>query len=245
MKFSAVIVTTIGLVLIGTAAVRASCIVAMLAADQLAIAADSMVLQGNRRLHECKIHRENGLFFATAGLLRKRETRFRLEPMARAACARGGGVDRAAEIFRDSVRAPLEHAMEYSRKHSPAIYRRDYKGRQSIVAVIFAGFEDGRPRLAMVSFGLDSSGKLVESSENLPNEAGSNVIQAGDIDAIRGYEHSHPDWALGGSPVELTNALVQIEARKNRSRVDGPISILKLDRSGAAWIERGVCGGKE
>lgn len=241
MKFVATVLPIIALVLVGAAIAQASCVVAMLGQDEIAIAADSLVIEGGRRRHECKIHREGPIFFATAGLLRKSETRFRLEPMARSACRRARSVAEAAELLRNTARAPLARAMAYSRSHSPAMYRRDYQGRQSIVTVIFAGFEKGRPQLAMLSFGLDSSGRLSETAENLADGSGSNLIQAGDIEAIRGYEHSRPDWALGMTPLELTKALVQMEVKENRAKVDGPVSILKLYPSGAAWIERGAC----
>ena len=216
-------------------------IVATVRGDELAIAADSLLVEPNGREEICKIHRVEQLYFATAGLLRKAEAGFFLDQLAKEACARGHDPDGAASRFRELVSEPLIKTMAYSKQHNPQRYKRDYLGRPAVASGVFVGYANQRPRIVMETFGLDPAGRLRVTGIALPDATGRNVLQVGQTRADDDYELSHPSWAGDLAPAELVKRLVEIEIRNEPQLVGPPISVLDALPSRWRWIEPGLC----
>jgi hypothetical protein len=131
-----------------------------------------------------------------------------------------------AIAFGNIVRADLRKAMDYSRQHAPAIYKRDYEGR-GVLDGLFSGFEGERPVIAISSFSLDQAGELHERLIRVPDDAGNNIAMSGEQQAALSFLAKNPDWPTTDFP-RLAKRLVELVIAEKPANVGPPISILEI-----------------
>jgi hypothetical protein len=117
------------------------------------------------------------------------------------------------------------------------VYKRDYKGK-TVLEVIFAGFDQGRPRVAAKSFFLDQNEKLVEHLTSLPDQAGNSVIMSGEVTAAQA---EFPNIPRNASNELRVKRMIQKQIEATPQKVGPPVTVLTIARIGNSWVEPGFC----
>jgi hypothetical protein len=151
-----------------------------------------------------------------------------------------------------SVLARLPAIVERSKAADPTNYARWLSG-SPVILIAFASFEKNVPRVVAVSFPLDSRGAILKPVRNTLGGPGV-VVDTG----FFGYNERMKAAASSRSldswrprfekhPVAFIQGLVQLEIdqarREHRRDVGPPITILKITRTGGAFVagHQGAC----
>jgi len=176
--------------------------------------------------------------FAIIGLQSKPETTFDAALFAYNACDNGKPLLAIALTFGETVREPLKRAMDYSRRHDPEVYARDYRGK-TILEAVFAGFRGEKPGAVVKSFSLSNADALDEKVTPIPDEAGNNTALSGAKAAANLFLTKHRG-VVTDYP-ELIRKLIGSEVEDQPTEVDLPISIVEIGPAGFVWLDRGKC----
>lgn len=234
------------LLLVGRAA--ATTIVAVKTPNEIVIGADSKVTDtfGNAFANQaCKIVQAGNLFFAYEGLARDRRTGFDIAKIAAQSLQlkpNATAVEKVS-IFTGFVTSQLFAELLSLKQHDPETYREKIEGGQTFLKILVAGFEGNRPLLFVrqfraVSLSRGTIGVIVVPDDCLSDCAGYPVIRSlGETAAIDGLPEETPGFWENGI-VEGVRRLIETEIAARSEYVGPPVDILRIDKTGARWIQR-------
>ena len=220
----------------------ATSIIVIRTPDKIVIAADSKRTHRNRPPElVCKIRKVGGIYFSLTGI----ESPAAVEPglridaysnASRAASEKQKITD-IADLFADLEKQQLNRILPIMKLRAPELYR-SLNGH--LLDGLFVGMQDGSPTWIDVHFWELPS--AVHSQRNVcPGQcAPGGIIVLGVRRAIVEAEH-HSGQFPTGDPETLAASLVKIEIDGEPEDVGPPISELRIDRTGAHWLSRGVC----
>ncbi len=238
----------VAVIVLQCASVRATTIVVARSANEIVIGADSKVTDtfGNDlNKRACKIRQVGNLFVAFEGLEIDRSTGFSLPEISAAALKLKPTASAAekADILTGFLVSRLSAELLHVKNHDPETYVRKIAGGQMFLRIVIAGFEKGRPVLFVRSFrGLEISAQKIgvtvvsdDCLDNCPNGIVTRFF--GETDAIEGLAEESPEfWKAGLS--DGVRKLIETEIAARSEYVGPPIDIVRIDRSGAQWIQR-------
>lgn len=215
--------------------------------SQIVAGADSMGLfvSGEKRISYrfCKIHSVNDFFIASAGLYDTRAgQRLNITEIVRSVAKTGDPLAVAVNRSSSAIASALSQVLAESRKDE-ALYNLLVRGN---VVTFFFGREDGRPAVYMnrsvIAPREDASLPSVESSQEkcgplcIPPDNHPYLIHT-TSQAIDDFRSKNPDL-LRNDPVAFVRSIIFADIAANQNRSGPPVDILRLDESGATWIDR-------
>lgn len=224
-------------------------IIAVRTPDVAYIGADSRILQGpTRQFTGCKIEQIRGMFVTHAGIFSDPSTGWDLREDSKASVEKGGTIREIADRFAARTQRALTTAVTRLKVVDPAYFRRYCEGKHS-PAVLFAGLENGIPVIAAHSFFIETrKGQVVVTPDpavDCPGDCptGMTDLPLGNHDASDKIYAATPHfWRVNGF-IPGIDKLITSEIAANPDEVGPPISILRIDKSGAHWEEghQGLC----
>jgi hypothetical protein len=227
---------------------RATTIVVARTQNEIVIGADSKVTDTfgndlNRR--ECKIRQVGNLLIAIEGLEIDRKTGFSVPEILTSALQSKPAASAAEKIsiLMGYLVSGLLVELPYLKAHEPDTYFRKIEGGQLFLRIIVAGFENGKPLVFVRSFRAlqynpGQIGVAVIPDDCLENCQGTVVTRyLGESDAIEGLPEETPDfWKAGLS--DGVRRLIETEIAARSEYVGPPIDIVRINRSGAQWLQK-------
>ncbi|HEX7232443.1 MAG TPA: hypothetical protein VF452_18770 [Candidatus Binatia bacterium] len=204
-----------------------------------------LFVSGEKRISYrfCKIHSVNDFFIASAGLYDTRAgQRLNITEIVRSVAKKGDPLALAVNRSSSAIASALSQALSESRKDE-ALYNLLVRGN---VVTFFFGVEDGRPAVYMnrtvIAPREDSSLPSVESSQEkcgplcVPADNHPYLIHT-TSQAMDDFRSKNPDL-LRNDPVGFVRNIIFADIAANKNRSGPPVDILRLDESGATWIDR-------
>jgi hypothetical protein len=236
------------IVLIVAAQAGATTIVAVRTPTEIVIGADSKVTDtyGNAfKRQGCKIIQAGNLFFAYEGLTRDTRTGFDIARVASQALQLRSNLSAAEKvsILTGFVASELFKELPRLKQHDPDTYREKVEGGQIFLTVLVAGFEAGRPLLFVRQFRAVPVNRQTIGVSVLPDDCpqdcvGDAVVKfLGETAAIDGLPEETPDFWKDGL-VEGARRLIETEIAARSEYVGPPVDILRIDKTGARWIQQ-------
>ena len=154
-------------------------------------------------------------------------------------------LDARVANFETAVKPKLQVVLNGLKKGDPTAFKRIAED-QSVVDVVFVGFENKSPRLILRYFHAHSSEKSVDITigrKNCPGDCDSGIAYAaiGHHDAVDAEIARDPAiWAHMGLEGAIQH-LVQSEIDRYPDVAGPPIAILELTAQGPNWIQKGKC----
>jgi len=224
-------------------------IIAVRTPDVAYIGADSRILQGaSQQSTGCKIEQIRGTFMSHAGIFKDPSTGWDLREDAKTSVEKGGTIREIADRFAAGTQPRLTVAVKRLKVVDPDYFRRYCEGKHD-PAVVFAGLENGVPVIAARSFLIQTrDGQVVvtaDPAEDCPGDCptGMTDLPLGNHDVSDKIYAATPHfWRVNGF-IPGIDKLITSEIDTNPEEVAPPISILRIDGSGAHWEEahRGLC----
>ena len=232
---------------------HATTIVVARTANEIVIGADSKVTDAfgsDVKKQACKILQIGNLYLAFEGFETDRRTGFSVPDIARQSLrSKGGTAADRVSIFTGFLVSRLFDELPSVQKHAPEAYHIKFAGGRVFLRVLVAGFERGRPLVFVRNFravqiGPERIGVSVLPDDCLTNCQGEIVTRfLGETAAIDGLpEETTGFWQQG--LVAGVRRLVETEIGARSEYVGPPIDIVRINKSGASWIQRKPeCGG--
>jgi hypothetical protein len=207
--------------------------------DTIVLAGDSKgTLNAGGWTQTCKLGWMNNCAFALVGLQTHTPTGFQVMPIAENACSSHGALSAKVALFYRSVRGPLLIALKDSRLNDRRTYDAWYN-EKLVIQMAFAGFDGTTPHVIIEGIE-EHAGSLKETVTEVPAGALQYAV-IGQKAALKKLVASNPAWWAGLTPVAIGKTIVQSEIDGEPEQVGGPISVLRIDKLGVHWVERGVC----
>jgi hypothetical protein len=211
--------------------------------DEIAIAADSRVLDGmGLRLPDgCKIRVYNDTIAAVHGIAENETTTFDLFALASKAIAAGGDLTTVAQRLANAAAAPLARAIADMQDTDPLLLQNFGLGTNP-AGIVLARHESGGPKLAYVRFLLKKSTDLVVQADlqvcpgQCPTGALA-VLVSPDPNAATGFDLWHPEyWKLPLGPQVAD--FVKTQAQGLLANVGPPVDVIQLAHGRITWTAR-------
>jgi hypothetical protein len=236
------------LILLFTGQAAATTIVAVKTPNEIVIGADSKVTDtfGKAFANQaCKIVQAGNLFFAYEGLARDRRTDFDIVKIAGQSLQLkpDASVSERVSILTGFVTSRLFAELSSLKQHDPATYREKIEGGQTFLKILVAGFEGSRPLLFVrqfraVALSRETIGVIVVPDDCLADCADAIVVRSfGETAAIEGLPEETPDFWTNGI-AEGVRRLIETEIAARSEYVGPPVDILRIDKTGARWIQK-------
>jgi hypothetical protein len=226
----------------------ATTIVAVKTPTEIVIGADSKVTDtfGNAAAGQaCKIVQAGNLFFAYEGLAKDKRTGFDIARLCRQSLLLKPNATAAerVSILTGFVTSELFAELLSLKQHDPDTYLEKVEGGQIFLKILIAGFDGERPLLFVRQFravplNRQKIGVSVLPDDCLEDCTGEiNVRSLGETAAIEGLPEETPGfWTKG--VVEGVRRLIETEIAARGEYVGPPVDILRLDKTGARWIQK-------
>lgn len=227
---------------------HATTIVVARTMNEIVIGADSKVTDtfGNDlNKRACKILQIGNLVLAFEGFTVDRRTGFDVQQIAKQSLQSRGAATAAEKVsvLTGVLLSKLFDELPSVQKHEREAYHIKFSGGRIFLSIVIAGFERGRPLVFVRNFravqiGPERIGVTVLPDDCLNNCQGETVTRfLGEIAAIEGLPEDTPGfWQRGLVPGVQSLLETAIAARSEY--VGPPIDILRIDKSGARWIQR-------
>jgi len=215
--------------------------------SQIVAGADSMGLfvTGKTRISYrfCKIHGVNDFFIASAGLYDTRAgQRLNITEIVRSVTKKGDPLAVAVNRSSSAIASALSQFLAESTKDE-ALYSLLVRGN---VVTFFFGLEDAKPAVYMnrtvIAPREDSSPPSIESTQEncgplcIPPDRHPYLMHT-PSQAMDDFRSKNPDL-LQDDPVAFVRSIVFADIAANKNRSGPPVDVLRLDQSGAMWIDK-------
>lgn len=224
----------------------ATTIVVARSVNEIVIGADSKVTDtyGNElRSQVCKIQQVGNLFIAFEGLLRNKATGFSVPDIAVRALQLKPDASAAEKvgILTGLLTSELFTELPRIRSNSADEFHTKLEG-QTFLRVVIAGFEGNRPvvfvRQFRTTFIARGIGVTVIPDDCVDYCQGEVVTRfLGETEAIEGLPEDTPGFWKDGLAVGVRR-LIETEIAARSEYVGPPIDLLRIDASGAKWIQK-------
>src|ERR1700719_4978241 len=127
------------------------------------LAADSLTLDGRKKINACKIHDSGAFFFSVVGILLDIKTGFDTAALGRRAISQSKSLHDSLRKFEALTIPPSEKELRHIRSDGRQFYEREVRGHPEPLQAVFVGIEDGKPAYVVVVFTVadDSDGRMV------------------------------------------------------------------------------------
>jgi len=200
----------------------------------------------------CKIRSQGSVFFTAAGDLSIPEMNFNIWRLAAEAVRKSKTLSETSGRIERSVLARLPDIVERSKVDDPINYAQWLAGTP-VILIAFAAFENHIARVVAISFPIDHHGVILKPIRNTLGGPGV-VVDTG----FFGYNQRMKAAASSRTaaswqprfkkhPTAFIESLIQLEIeqarRDHRRDVGPPIAILKVTKTGGAFIpgHKGAC----
>lgn len=244
MARAALVVVLIGL---SSSALLATVGLGLARQDFIVVAADSLQVDvrsdgttDTRRV--CKVGGTRQVIATVAGLTVDGD--FDAMAMAEAVASKNTDAFQAMAQFKTDVLQRLPAVVARQRDHAAF---KDWTERKfPVTAAIFASFTHGRPQLERCAFSVDSLGRPREPScdRSPPIREGLDHQEIGRAAAVNSVLTSMPGWrsAAASYPARFVyDVILRVSVMEGVNDVGPPITVVRLDFSGAHVLERGIC----
>ena len=239
--FSTRWVVVVASILVASAPVFATTIVAIRTPDSVVLAADSrgtFAGGGETTRNVCKIRRVGDRFFAVAGLSEDPGRGFSAVNIVRRALQASDGVMNAATSAAEAMKDPLKHELTRLAAEDKGLLERSLRKLPSVIVI---GADNGVR--AAAGFHFETQGNNHSPEElNLrtlrcPGDCPNGVYTffVGERSTIDRYVAAH-GRAFGMSPEDGAQFLVKLEIEAGTPGVGGPIDAVRVSSSGAEWL---------
>jgi hypothetical protein len=235
---------------------RATSVAIMVTSRTILIAADGIETKTINGVDSfepyCKIRNQGSVFYTAAGDHEVPEINFNLWSLARDAVRKSKTMDGIYDRIERSVLARLPSVVERGKVADPSSYARWLTGTP-VILIAFASFENDVPRVLAVSFSLSRSGAIAKPVRNTLGGPGV-VVDTGFFGhdermKAAANRRTPASWRprFRKHPVAFIQGLIQLEIdearRDHRGDVGPPIAILRIDRTGGAFVSghKGAC----
>jgi hypothetical protein len=214
--------------------------------DAVFVAADSKVRKTSGRDigSACKIHVTDQITWATAGIVDDPRSTFNTWKTAETAIRAGGSFSQIVSRFDDDLANQMKELVPRIKRDDPSSYEVAVKSGHPITVVFIKNIE-----FRMSDFTLpnrDTSDKIEVINQSCPGNGcvmnPQMMAMMGYFDAAKAEVDRNPQiWDQMGI-VPALNYLMDIQHDATPVSVAGPVSILRIDKSGAlSWLQKGVC----
>lgn len=217
-------------------------IVAVRTPNEVVVAADSKATYAGTTQTEshCKINQEGNIFFTSAKLVGDDKNKFSAANIARQAIRQGGTLRDILIRFEKMVAVPL-YNFSFSIKENNLDLYYQISGGESVLDVVFCGIENNSPllmyRTFMPAFPPDEPSLQGERGE-IRNDDKPAFICLGHTRPLGPFLQTHPDYLRRVGLVNAVRNLIQIAIDDDPKFVGPPITILRVDRRRATWIQK-------
>jgi hypothetical protein len=235
---------------------HATTIVVARTANEIVIGADSKVTDaygGDLKKQACKILQIGNLVLAFEGFTVNRRTGFNVAEIARQSLQSRGAATpgEKVSIFIGFLVSRLLNELPSVQKQEHEAYHIKFSGGRIFLSIVIAGFEKGRPLVFVrhfraVQVGPERIGVSVLPDDCVNNCQGDIVTRfLGETAAIDGLpDETTGFWQPG--LVAGVRRLVETEIAARSEYVGPPIDIVRINKTGASWIQRKPeCGGAQ
>jgi hypothetical protein len=212
---------------------RGTTIVLINKGDTIWIGTDSLQSTEKKSMRlACKINDEKTFYWAVASpLVADRLTGFDFGELVHKAHLRGD-LENKLRMFISTSKAPLSSELSAVKEASPDFFAH-LMTLTSLFTVLFVSVEGGNPRFTWVDLKVkESAGKIEIVSEGPQTAKGPlGFLAMGETDAANAYVSLHMR-EITDDPAQLIRDSINAEISAKPDRVNGPISIARLDATG-------------
>lgn len=226
---------------------RATTILAIWEPTAVTVGVDSRITShtnnGDFYSDQCKLWSVGGFYFTATGILND-GAGFNVFNLSKQAAAAGGPIAAVAERFRKLAGAALPGVAARIAKLDPNMFTPE----KPYLEIIVFGFEKDSAAISALSFHQDPDRPTrIEigsvdwyNPDDLPKGEDAGFFSMGDHMRMDRYMDALPDWSIGKSREETVRKMIELEIKDNPN-VGGPISIVRMDKTGVHWVAEGTC----
>jgi hypothetical protein len=215
---------------------------------QLWLAADSKQIENTGKFarNVCKIIKQESFYWAASSpFYSDPYTGFEVEGLMKQIHADKGTLVSAMRAFIEGAKGPLVRELQSMKTDDPALYGKIVKHKQSPLEVVFVGLEESQPTIVWANFiATESRGAIVVSAiPNSPEEPSVErpfgFLGMGEFSEAERYIRANGSKLSTDTVGVIRNSMAAEE--KVSKIVGSPFTIIRLDASGVAWVDRGKC----
>jgi hypothetical protein len=213
------------------------------------VAADSLQIdpEAGFARNYCKINKTGSMYWVAAtNFYTHTTTGFDLESLV-SSIGTDGTLLVKMERFIKIAEPAMESEVTSTQTEAPSDYASYIAGKMTPLQISFIKVERGRPVFVFTDFAISKvKGRIVARATHpikppiATKKYPISMKPLGDYALALRYLKNHYDELIK-TPPAVIKAAINIEERAHPERVGGPISILRVDRYGAKWIEQGKC----
>jgi hypothetical protein len=216
-----------------------TCIIARKIKDTIYIGADSRVGSDHYNpdgskistpFSGCKIHSENGFYFATAGLMPNKASE-----ILRKVAKRAKTIEEMVSYIMPLLKGPLLDSLNFLKEHDYPKYI-DCITNRNPISVILAHFESDSAALYVIAAQFDPK-MPINDQEKIWRSSFVNQFPIGYFEKILTLINSENTWK-GKDQASVIKSLIEKEIRANPTEVGLPIDIIKVDKTGYHWVSK-------
>jgi hypothetical protein len=228
----------------------ATLIVGRQTSTEVVVGADS--IEGTTTMEKvysvCKIAQAGPVFFATFGHVGFRPTAESFFSGQIPTLARFGGsslkrfvianaknfesVEHAGKILADRLLVPVAEMVDWYRMTKPDYFAEKLLNKNVNGLVLF-GWQNGSPILFLLEF--DAIGGMHELNVKSSLKRTDTTIAGWTID-VRHLRNDKAFWSRGA--IDGVRKVIELQIQATPDKVQGPIDILQVDKTGPKWIQR-------
>jgi hypothetical protein len=232
---------------VAPSSVRAqTAIIAVMTPDSIVIGADSKATTPDlsETVNQCKIENANGVLWARARYATDSGHGFSADAIARDTMTKSRTVKERVALFEQTVIPHLVEIMEERKRTARQWFDSQAEGK-TVLEIVFATFEAQKPHLYFryfKAYSIDGQRVRIEPKRHdCPGNCRTDttIIEMGHHETVDKLKDNPQTWSAGVD--EGVRTLIQSEIDACPRSVGPPITIVKLDVHGLAWISRGMC----
>jgi hypothetical protein len=226
----------------------ATSIVGIRTPDAVVIAADSqLTIKGGAQPETqrvCKIFQAGKAFFTLTGFYKDPDRGFDITGLVPAILDQRLPLATAADHTAAGVAEALRRELQRLRKEAPEVFGRLFPSREGrVLRIFYAGFEGDTPVtvLTLFTYAVTPAGEVTVGSQS-STCPGSCTADSATYYLLTDRRVIDDYLATGKyqsrSPEETAKLFVELTIAAHLPDVGPPVDVLRIDRKGAAWVER-------
>jgi len=228
----------------GGKSIAQTTIVVVRTPEEIYIGADSKIMDlrdGSFNATACKIRKIDDLFFAFAGFPDIPGSQPDVVEIIQEACGRGDSIHEKVTAFDEIIVRTWSQEIRELKEERPELYRRNLRGK-TLLQIAFAGIARRKPVFYMRylrAVEQRDSPSIVLQKKRCPGNCSEGTAYAflGHTGALKEHMAGGTDiWDAGYA--EGIRRLITLQMEAEPEHVGPPIDILRLDRTGAEWIQK-------
>lgn len=223
---------------------HATCAIALWTPERIILGADSQetVLnpdRGSSAFYACKIRQIGAFYVIISGITEHRRSGFDVWEILRESVRHTDSVPDAAERAAAEIARRYADVLQSAGETSAGTYLCGLRSNAPAFAI--AGVSRGEPYLVHYRYDF-VRGKWMWRKDIFRRSTGDRMGLAYLCDprGIERYKRRHPRWRTE-DPLKMVSGMIAETARIDPNEVGGATSVMVLEKSGARWVNPGVC----